>query len=112
MFCPSVYPASARPRRNAATRSIEALADVLLRNPTTGIAACCARAASGHAAAPPSSVMNSRRLLSNMELPVPWVTARIGHRTAGPRGRPEPFGIVPDRPSLHEVTISHTPGVD
>ena len=34
-----------------------------LRNPTTGIAGCCARAASGHAAAaPPSSVMNSRRL--------------------------------------------------
>jgi hypothetical protein len=28
----------------------------------TGIAGCCARAASGHAAAPPSSVMNSRRL--------------------------------------------------
>ena len=35
---------------------------VLLRNPITGIAGCCARAASGHAAAaPPSSVMNSRR---------------------------------------------------
>ena len=34
----------------------------LLRNPTTGIAVCCASAASGHAAAePPSSVMNSRR---------------------------------------------------
>jgi hypothetical protein len=31
-----------------------------LRNPTTGIAGW-ARAASGHAAAPPSSVMNSRR---------------------------------------------------
>ena len=27
----------------------------------TGIAGCCARAASGHAAAPPSNVMNSRR---------------------------------------------------
>ena len=35
----------------------------MLRNPTTGIAACCAHAASGHAAAPPSSVMNSRRLI-------------------------------------------------
>ena len=35
---------------------------VLLRNPITGIAGCCARTASGHAAAaPPSSVMNSRR---------------------------------------------------
>jgi len=31
-------------------------------SPITGIAACCARAASGHeTAAPPSSVMNSRR---------------------------------------------------
>jgi putative ABC transport system substrate-binding protein len=34
-----------------------------LTKPTTGIAACCARAASGQtAAAPPSSVMNVRRL--------------------------------------------------
>ena len=33
------------------------------RIPTTGIAAFCARAASGHAAAPPSNVMNSRRLV-------------------------------------------------
>jgi hypothetical protein len=31
---------------------------------TTGmIASCCARAVSGHAAAPPMSVMNSRRLM-------------------------------------------------
>ena len=38
-----------------------ASADVLLRKPITGIADCCARAASGHAAAaPPSSDMNSR----------------------------------------------------
>ena len=36
--------------------------DAVSRNPITGIAGCCARAASGHAtAAPPSSVMNSRR---------------------------------------------------
>jgi len=34
-------------------------------NPITGIAGCCARAASGHAATPPSSVMNSRLLLRN-----------------------------------------------
>ena len=37
--------------------------DVLRRNPITGIADCCARAASGQAAAPPSSVMNSRRFV-------------------------------------------------
>jgi len=36
------------------------------RNPITGIAGCCARAASGHAAAPPSRVMNARRLMSDM----------------------------------------------
>jgi hypothetical protein len=32
-----------------------------MRNPITGIAGYCACAAIGHAAAPPSSVMNSRR---------------------------------------------------
>ena len=37
---------------------------MLLRNPITGIAGCCARAASGHASAElPSSLMNSRRLM-------------------------------------------------
>jgi hypothetical protein len=36
--------------------------DVPFRDPITGIADCCARAASGHAAAAPPSVnMNSRR---------------------------------------------------
>jgi hypothetical protein len=41
--------------------------------PTTGIAACCARAASGHAPAnPPTSLMKSRRL---MRLPNPMTTA-------------------------------------
>jgi hypothetical protein len=49
---------SLRPLRNAAALS----ADPLLTKPTIGIAGCCARAASGHAAAtPPTSVMNSRR---------------------------------------------------
>ena len=39
------------------------------RKPTTGIAGCCARAASGHAtAAPPSSAMNSRRRISAPKL--------------------------------------------
>jgi hypothetical protein len=48
---------SLRPLRNAAALS----ADPLLTKPTIGIASCCARAASGHAAAPPSSMRNSRR---------------------------------------------------
>ena len=37
--------------------------DELLRNPITGSAGCCARAARGHVAAPPMSVMNWRRLI-------------------------------------------------
>jgi hypothetical protein len=37
---------------------VYALGEAVLRKPITGIAGCCARAASGHAAAPPSSVMN------------------------------------------------------
>jgi hypothetical protein len=46
-----------------------AMGDLLLRNPITGNA-CCARAASGHAtAAPPSSVMKSRRLTWTMGSP-------------------------------------------
>jgi hypothetical protein len=40
------------------------------RRPMIGIADCCARAASGHAiAAPPSSVMSSRRLMLNAACP-------------------------------------------
>ena len=40
---------------------------MLRSKPTIGIAGCCARAVSGHAAAaPPSSVMNSRRLVPGM----------------------------------------------
>jgi hypothetical protein len=40
-------------------------AEAAPRNPIVGsLRACWARAASGHAAAPPSSVMNSRRLSS------------------------------------------------
>ena len=38
-----------------------------LGSPITGIAACCARAASGHAtAAPPNRLTNSRRLMPGM----------------------------------------------
>ena len=42
----------------------QASADRLLTKPTTGIAGCCARAANGpRSAAPPASVMNSRRFI-------------------------------------------------
>jgi len=57
------------------TRSACAPGNALCKNPITGIADCCARAASGHAAAvPPSGVMNSRRFMLNMgtSSPVAW----------------------------------------
>jgi hypothetical protein len=66
-----------RPWRYAATRCLADAAVVLRRNPITGIAGCCARAAIGHvAAAPPRSVMNSRRL------------------TRSPRRRDRPAGVA------------------
>ena len=40
---------SFKPWRNAATRCAQRSGDALWRNPITGIAGCCARAASGHA---------------------------------------------------------------
>src|SRR5262249_24338988 len=54
---------SLRPSRNAAARWARASEVPSWRKPTTGIAACCARAARGHDAAPPSNVMNSRRFI-------------------------------------------------
>jgi hypothetical protein len=43
-----------------------------IQNPITGIDGCCARAPSGHVAAPPSSEMNSRRpmnpVISSLQL--------------------------------------------
>jgi hypothetical protein len=59
---PTSYPLWLRPARNASVRWANPSARELRRNPTTGIAGCCARAVSGHvAAALPSSVMNERR---------------------------------------------------
>ena len=53
--------------RNAFTRCVALASDVLRRNPTNGIAACCARAPTGQAAAaPPSSVTNSRRSFDHL----------------------------------------------
>ena len=45
----------------------DAAGDPAPKNPITGIAGCCARATSGHAAAAPSRVMNSRRLIAAPE---------------------------------------------
>jgi hypothetical protein len=60
-FLPSVNPLSFRPRRNSASGRADCVSLKELRTPITGIPACCARAARGHAAAA-RSVMKSRRL--------------------------------------------------
>src|SRR3954468_18531892 len=62
-FLPSEKPASSNPFPNARTNGAESSADRVLRNPITGLADCCARAASGHAAAAPTILMNSRRCM-------------------------------------------------
>src|SRR5262249_51550158 len=67
-------PVSPRPLRKAAAICAYSQDDPPLRNPIIGIAVCCARAASGHAAAPPSSVMNSRRFTSVAHLLRPKIT--------------------------------------
>jgi hypothetical protein len=56
----TIWPVSRNPPPNDAMRLFVTCAVRLLRNPTTGIV-CCARAASGIAAAPPNKLMNSRR---------------------------------------------------
>src|SRR5262249_56047857 len=65
-FWPSMKPASFRPWPNPVTRCAKLASEVSRRKPITGIAACCALAASGHAAAPPSSVMKPRRLMASL----------------------------------------------
>src|SRR5450759_323006 len=65
---PSVQPNSRRPCTNAASRACPCRSSAarLISTPMRRIrSGCCAREASGHvAAAPPISVMNSRRLMS------------------------------------------------
>jgi hypothetical protein len=59
----SIRLVSFKPWRNAARRCSVPSGDVLRRNPITGIAGCCARAAIGHAVALPRKAMNSRRFM-------------------------------------------------
>src|SRR5262249_8682189 len=64
-FWPSTKPASFRPLRKPVTRWAASAFEVLRRNPITGIAVCCARAASGHAVAEPiNPLMKSRRRIA------------------------------------------------
>src|SRR5207245_6810243 len=60
---------SASPLRKEAAARPNASGDPLCKYPITCMAPCCARAASGHAAAQASSVMNARRLTSGIGFP-------------------------------------------
>src|SRR5262245_25565408 len=74
------------PRRNAVTNRVRSAGDKPLRNPITGIADCCACAASGHAvAAPPSAASNSRRPMVTVIRPsrVRCVKGRIPRHERG-----------------------------
>ena len=63
-FRPSAQPNACRPFWKAAMRGgrVGSISDMAVSTPMRRSRSdCCARAAIGHAAAPPSSVMNSRR---------------------------------------------------
>jgi hypothetical protein len=62
-FRPSANPLSLRPRRNSSMRSAHSAGDGVMSAPITGIAGCCARAATGQAAAPPRRPIMSRRFI-------------------------------------------------
>ena len=53
--------------------------------------------------------MRVRKPIEGFPVCLPW--PRRGSQGSGRKGGggPEPQGIVPERPSLHEVTISHPP---
>src|SRR5262249_2157707 len=93
----SIQPNSRRCATKAAVHGLKAEASAP-RKPIVGsFPACCARAAIGQATAPPSSVTNSRRLVSDIGLP-PALAPAVGLPQAQPaaEGPPSPW----DRPEL------------
>src|SRR5262245_7721960 len=85
-FWPSKKPASPRPLRNACNTGPVSSGERALKNPITGLAACCARAENGQAAvAPPSNLMNSRRL---MAAPAAWTSLIVSVQVARLKGHP------------------------
>src|SRR5215472_8604802 len=64
MFWPSIHPSSCIRARNAATSGIISLSLNAEIKPTSRfLLFCCARATAGHTTEPPSSKVNSRRLM-------------------------------------------------
>ena len=88
---PSIHPSSRSRFKNAASLWLSITGVLCPKNPMVGsFGGCCAPAASGQAVAPPTSAMNSRRLMSNMGAPSP--PGGIPH---GPRDfRPERMPTV------------------
>jgi hypothetical protein len=85
-FWPSTYPVSPRLRRKTARFAAKESGEPALRYPTTGIVGCCARAASGHvAAALPSRVTKSRRLMCSPQaegrILSRWVNVSVVHHS-------------------------------
>src|SRR5262245_13823513 len=71
MLRPSMYPKSRNPFRSAARLRAAVASERGDMTPTSGVAGCCDCEASGHAAAaPPINVMNSRRLVPDIGLPL------------------------------------------
>src|SRR5262245_33373756 len=68
---------------------------------------CCARAASGHAAAPPSNVMISRRLMLDIELPPALAPASSGFVLAAAAEPPLADGITRLLALPEELHIGH-----
>src|SRR6266478_5868955 len=80
---PSIQPSSASRRTKAAVQALHAEDVAPPKIPTVGSFACCADAASGHAAAaPPSSDINARRFTAQY-LPCVLTTERIPHLSYG-----------------------------
>src|SRR6516165_8794280 len=117
-FFSSVYPSSARPRRNALMSADLAASPVVSSMPMRQtLPAGCARAARVHAAAaPPMSVMNARRLVCRERSIVrgdrgrvviaqppsrPEARRRLGYQTASELGAPVASSIPVQLPG-HE----------
>jgi len=93
MVRPSIQPSSRSRCTKAATHSLPAERVLWPKNPMVrSFPGCSARTASGHAAAAPaSSDMNSRRLISSMGTFSPAYEQSSASRRAGPSGGPELF---------------------
>jgi hypothetical protein len=104
---PSTKPDCARPWRNPSSILALRSGEPVCRKPITGIATCCARAASGHAAAaPPSAAINFRRpILTGIypfraRLPTERTIPRRRHAVFIWEGRREPRCTAGFRPGL------------